>query len=124
MSFYAAINVFGISYFVRFYKNWAWRLHGCNKIIYFFERIYDIFFNVYWRQSASVSPSSVLSYRPNFLYRYLRLMIGRIKRLLQGIEETLIHLCMPFLVRLKLKRSGNWEGATLRGEICQTQYQW
>lgn len=57
MSFYTAINVFGISQFVRFYTNWAWRLHGYNKIIYFFERIYDTFFNLYWRQSASVPES-------------------------------------------------------------------
>jgi hypothetical protein len=50
-------------------------------------------------------------------------MIGRTRQLLQGTEKTLIRPCMPFLVHLKLKLSGNREEAILRGENYQIQYQ-
>jgi hypothetical protein len=106
MSFYTFIDVFGTSQFVRLYTAWAWRLRGCNKVIYFFERMYDILFNLYWRQPAFVSHVNLCSHSLKFLNRYLKLMIGRTRQLLQEIEETLTRLCMPFLVRLKLKRSG------------------
>ena len=51
-------------------------------------------------------------------------MIGRTRQLLQGTEKTLIRPCMPFLVHLKLKLSGNREEAILRGENYQIQYQY